>query len=185
MKSIIEKENTFSKNLAEEKTELYFTEDQLQGTPSNTLATLGRKDDKYIVTMKYPDVIPVLQFCSVSDTRKEVMTAFNNRGGQANLKLLEETIQLRKEAVKLLGYPDFPTYALENTMAETPSNVKNFLEDLRSRLEASGQKENEELTQFKHASGASGPLEAWDYSYYLHHRKEKLYHVRPYSEPDG
>lgn len=177
MKSIIENESAFSKNLAEEKTELYFTKEQLEGTPANSLATLGRKDDKYIVTMKYPDVIPVLQFCSVSDTRKEVLTAFSNRGGQANLKLLEETLKLRKEAVKLLGYPDFPTYALENTMAETPENVKNFLEDLRSKLEPSGRKENAELTKFKNESGSPGPLEAWDYLYYQYHMKEKLYHV--------
>lgn len=177
MKRIIEKENAFSKNLAEEKTELRFSEDQLKGLPKNTLATLGRDGEKYIVTMKYPDVIPVLQFCSNSDTRKEVMTAFNSRGGVANLKLLEETIQLRKEAVKLLGYADFPSYALENTMAETPKNVKEFLEDLRSKLEASGKKENEQLLKFKHESGEEGKLETWDYSYYMNGLKEKLYHV--------
>lgn len=177
MKKIIEKQNAFSQNLAEEKTELRFSKDQLKGVPANTMSTLGRDGEQYIVTMKYPDVIPVLQYCSVGDTRKEVMTAFNNRGGKVNLQLLEETIQLRKEAVKLLGYPDFPTYALENTMAETPQNVKHFLEDLRMKLTPSGLKEQAALTEFKNESGAKGSLEAWDYSYYMNSMKEKLYHV--------
>ena len=177
MKRIIANENEFSKNLAEEKTELRFSADQLKGVPENTLATLGRDGDQYIITMKYPDVIPILQFCSVSETRKQVMTSFNNRGGPANLKLLEETICLRKEAVSILGYPDFPSYALENTMAEKPINVKEFLENLRSKLEASGKKEKEQLTQFKHESGETGEMEPWDYSYYMNGLKEKLYHV--------
>ena len=177
MKQIVEKENLFSQTLAEEKTELYFSREELEGVPANTISLLGKKEDKFIITMKYPDVLPVLQFCSVANTRKQVMTAFNNRGGEGNLKLLEETIQLRKEAVQLLGYPDFPTYALENTMAEKPENVKHFLEDLRAKLEKSGHKEKEELQKFKNECGEEGELEAWDFSYYSNLLKEKLYHV--------
>ena len=116
------------------------------GVPDNTLATFGRKEDAYIVTMKYPDVFGVLENCSVGDTRRQVMTAFNNRGGQKNIDLLTETIELRKKAVHILGYPNYPSYALENEMAETPENVKQFLFDLRAKLEASGRKELEELT---------------------------------------
>lgn len=104
MKKIIENENEFSKNLAEEKTELRFTREQLTGVCNNTLATLGRDGDLYIVTMKYPDVFPVLETCSVSETRRQVFTAFGKRGGQKNLDLLEDTLKLRKEAVSILGY---------------------------------------------------------------------------------
>lgn len=104
MKKIIENENEFSKNLAEEKTELRFTKEQLAGVCENTLATLGRDGDMYIVTMKYPDVFPVLETCSVSETRRQVFTAFGKRGGQKNLDLLEDTLKLRKEAVSILGY---------------------------------------------------------------------------------
>ena len=177
MNKIIENQTAFSVNLAEEKLELVFTRDQLAGVPESTLATLGRKGDDYIVTMKYPDVFGVLDNCSVSDTRRQVLTCFNNRGGQANLSLLAETIELRKKAAQILGYPDYPSYALENSMAETPSNVKQFLFDLRSKLEASGRKELEELRKFKEECGEEGPMQPWDFNYYIKKLKEKLYHV--------
>lgn len=177
MNKIIENENQFSQNLGEEKTELRFTKEQLAGVSENTLATLGRDGDMYIVTMKYPDVFPVLDTCSVSDTRRQVYTAFGKRGGPKNLALLEDTLKLRKEAVRILGYKDYPTYALENTMAQTPENMRSFLFDLRSKLEESGKKEIEQLTAFKHECGEEGPLEAWDFNFYMNKLKEKLYHV--------
>ena len=107
MKKIIENQTAFSVNLAEEKTELLFSKEQLVGVPDNTLATFGRKEDAYIVTMKYPDVFGVLENCSVGDTRRQVMTAFNNRGGQKNIDLLTETVCTKKDSLIIAGdvYP--------------------------------------------------------------------------------
>lgn len=75
------------------------------------------------------------------------------------------------------SYKDFPTYALENTMAGTPEKMRTFLYDLYEKLRESGKKEIQMLTDFKHECGEEGELEAWDYSYYISKLKEKLYQV--------
>ena len=62
-------------------------------------------------------------------------------------------------------------------MAKTPENIRSFLFDLYEKLKESGKKENAMLTEFKHECGEEGPLEPWDYSYYIMKLKEKLYHV--------
>lgn len=103
-KKIVENENAFNRNLAEEKVELRFTKEELAGLSDNTLTILDRDGDKYIITMKYPHVIPVMDTCSVSETRRIVFTAFSKRGGQKNLDILEDTLKLRKQAVSILGY---------------------------------------------------------------------------------
>lgn len=70
-------------------------------------------------------------------------------------------------------------------MAQTPENIRNFLFDLRSKLEESGKKELQMLLDFKHECGEEGPLEAWDFSYYMNKLKEKLYHVGPMNQFDA
>ena len=104
MNKIVENESAFQRNLAEEKTELRFSKEELAGIAETTMATFGRDGDKYIITMKYPDVFPVLETCSVASTRRDVCIAFGKRGGQRNLDLMEETLKLRKQAVTILGY---------------------------------------------------------------------------------
>ena len=177
MNTIIEKQNEFSKNLAEEKTELRFKEKDLKGVPETTMSGFRRDGEDFIVTMKYPDVMPIMDHCDVEETRRIVLTAFNSRGGPKNLALLEETIKLRQKAAVLLGYPDFPTYKLETEMAENPQNVKSFLTDLRAKLTERGKEEVRELTELKHATGGEGSMQAWDFSYYMTLLKEKKFDV--------
>ena len=177
MNTIIEKQNEFSKNLAEEKTELHFKEADLKGVPEVTMNGFRREGEDFIITMKYPDVIPILDHCDVENTRRIVQTTFNSRGGPKNLALLEDTVKLRQKAAVLLGYPDFPSYKLETEMAAKPENVKQFLTDLRAKLTARGKEEVKELEDLKRATGGEGPMQAWDYSYYMTLLKEKKYDV--------
>ena len=55
----------FKKNLAEDKTELLFDKSELEGCADAWIAERTR-DGKVVVTLKYPDLIPVLQQCSVA-----------------------------------------------------------------------------------------------------------------------
>ena len=62
-------------------------------------------------------------------------------------------------------------------MAAKPENVKQFLTDLRAKLTARGKEEVKELEDLKRATGGEGPMQAWDYSYYMTLLKEKKYDV--------
>ncbi|KAG1080850.1 hypothetical protein G6F42_023179 [Rhizopus arrhizus] len=77
---------------------------------------------KYILTMKYPDVRPVLKLCKNENTRKVHATAYESRNKE-NIPLLEEAVKLRRQAAKILGYKSHADYVLEVKMAKTVEAV--------------------------------------------------------------
>jgi metallopeptidase MepB len=63
--------------------------------------------------------------------------------------LFRETIILRDEAARLLGYPDHASFRIEDKMAESAESVINFLADLKERLTPGGLQEAGHLMQLK------------------------------------
>lgn len=75
---------------------------------------------------------------------------------------------LRDEAARLLGYPDWASFRIEDKMAKTPATVNEFLGDLRKQLAPGGIKETDHLKELKAADLQSRGLEASnDGNYYL------------------
>ena len=138
----------FSKNLNEEAGGLWFTPEELEGVPADVLSTLKKEDGKYWLTFKYPDLFPTLKYAKNAETRKKVSIANENKCNQ-NIPIFKESIVLRDEAARLLGYPNHATFRLEDKMAKTPETVNTFLDGLRSKLKAGGLKEIETLKALK------------------------------------
>ena len=61
----------------------------------------------------------------------DLYVLFTNRGGDANVKLLEELLRLRGDQAKLLGYKTWADYILEERMAKDPKTVASFIESLK------------------------------------------------------
>lgn len=90
--------------MAEDKTALRFKPEDLKGCPDEWIAE--RTDDatgEVVVTLKYPDIIPVLQLCEVSETRRRLSAAKECDAFGDNLELVAEGIALRKKIAELLG----------------------------------------------------------------------------------
>ena len=165
----------FQKNLNEEKGGIWFTEKELDGLSEDTLSGFtkgeGENEGKYRVTFKYPDLFPTLKFATNPETRKALFIGNENRCNQ-NAPLFKETIVLRDEAARLLGYKNHAEFRIEDKMAESPSYVDNFLSDLRTRLTPGGKKEAEVLKQIKKEHLESkgkefdGHYYAWDHRFY-------------------
>lgn len=83
-----------------------------------------------------------------------------------NVAIFKETLGLRDEAARLLGYPDHATVVIENKMAKTPKTVHEFLGDLRTRLADGGKKEVAHLLEIKKTECEARGLE-FDNKYYL------------------
>lgn len=65
--------------------------------PENYMKRLKRTaDGKCIVTMKYPDSLPIFKLAKREETRKKVNFTFANRCAKDNLPLLKEILLLRK-----------------------------------------------------------------------------------------
>lgn len=123
----------FSKNMNEDKTELLLSASELEGCPVDFLESLEQRDNKYVLTMKYPDVFGVLRNVKDENVRRLMDVTFNNKC-QGNVKLLEEAIELRRECALLLGYSNHAEYQLEDRLAKNPTLVIRFENDLRSKL---------------------------------------------------
>jgi len=87
---------------------------------------------KAIVTLSRSSVEPFLKSSSRRELREKAYKAFTARGDNGNPNDNNETIleilKLREESAKLLGFPTFAAYRLEDSMAKTPEAVRGLLE---------------------------------------------------------
>src|ERR1044071_2490522 len=87
---------------------------------------------KHVITLQRSSVEPFLQFSSRRDLREKAFRAWIARGDGSNKTdnkaIIAETIALRGERARLLGYPTFAHYRLDDAMAKTPEAVRSLLE---------------------------------------------------------
>lgn len=162
----------FSANLAKDESKVLLTKDRLPGMSDDYFEGRECKDDEYIITMAYPDVIPVLKLCSNEETRRQVYTAFARRCIVENTPILERLVELRHQQSQLLGYKNHADYILQVRMAKTPDTALSFLRELRSKLQPLAAKELEILREIKGAD-----VYQWDLQYLLNKRMERDYKV--------
>ena len=161
----------FSKAIADDQTTIFFTKAELEGMSESFINGLTKKDDKYVITMKYPDVLPIFDQCSVSATRQALDKVYSSRCPE-NISRLQAAVQKRLEMAQLLGYKSFSEYQLTNRMAKNPETVWAFLSDLKTQLLPYGVKDMKKLEELKGA-----PLQGWDYRFYHNLLKINEYQV--------
>ncbi len=86
-----------------------------------------------------------------------------------NTDNIERILALRHEAARLVGFDNFAAYSLASKMADSVTDVREFLEHLSDASHATAREEFKDLERF-----AGRDLEAWDIAYYA----EKLRHER-------
>ncbi|KAL1916923.1 uncharacterized protein VTP21DRAFT_5120 [Calcarisporiella thermophila] len=172
----------FSRNMNEDNTTILFTEEQLDGLPKDFLESLPKQGEKYVLTMKYPEYFPVMKFAKNEKTRELMMRA-NETKCKDNVAILEEAIEIRRKAAKLLGYETHASFVLEPRMAKSVENVFKFLNELREKLTPIGIEELEKLKRLKkeetstNGLGNNDQINYWDYLYYNRLLLEKEYSV--------
>ena len=176
----------FQKNLNEETGGLWFTLGELEGVPKDLLASFaqgeGENEGKLRMSFKYPDLYPVLKYCSNAETRKKVFIENENKCNE-NVPLFRDAISLRDEAARLLGYPNHAAFKIEDKMAKSPKVVDDFLGDLRKRLTKGGASERKTLTDMKeqylttrgHQKTFDGHYFLWDHRFFDRLMLEKDY----------
>jgi len=169
----------YATNTGEENRKLEFTKAELKGLPDDFLNKLEKKKDKFIVSLKYPHVFPVLKLCSVSSTRQTMEKAFNSRCIETNVAIIEELVVLRAEVASILGYKNHAEYILEVRMAKNPNQVKKFLGDLSAKLKPLQTREMKELEAIKKKMEpkSDGKLTAYDGAYYRDIQMKQKYNL--------
>ena len=170
-KKLIDLSISFSENIAKDKTEVIFLEDELKGLSQNELKNLKKNNDSFVITMAYPDINAVMENCSVRNTREIVWKAFNNRAVKENSPILEEAVQLRNEKALLFGFKTWAEYRLQNRMAKSPKNVASMYESLIPKLQKAAEVEKIELAIDNIEISDITP---WDIRYFISKERSKV-----------
>ncbi len=135
-------------------------------------------DGKWLFTLHNPSVIPFLQYSDNYELRKKIQTAYINRCNNNNEFDNKENIlkitRLRIEKAKLLGFPNFSAYILEENMAKNPQKVYELLDNVWKYALPVAKKDAETYTAMMKKDGIKEPFGASCWRYYAERvRKEK------------
>ena len=138
-KRLIDLEISFSKNIAEDKTEVLLEAAELDGLTQNELDNLKFKFGKYIVTMAFGGLNAVLENSSIGKKGlKELQFVIDNvteyNTSKTELSEAWNSIIL-----------DFPEYRLKYRMAKNPKNVNDMYKNLIPKLQRSAEIEKKDL----------------------------------------
>jgi peptidyl-dipeptidase Dcp len=132
---------------------------------------------KAVMTLSRSFVEPFLKSSSRRDLREKVFKAFTARGDNGNANDNNETIveilALREESAKLLGFPTFAAYRLEDSMAKTPEAVRGLLERVWKPARARALADRDALQALVAEEGGNFALAPWDWRYYAEKLRQR------------
>jgi len=167
----------------------YAAADELTGVPTDVQQTAraaaqAEGKDGYKLTLKMPCYLPVMQFATRSALRERLYRAFVTRAsdqaeGDAiqfdNTALIRETLALRQEEARLLGYQNFGEVSVVPKMAQSPLEVTRFLRDLGVRARPFAEKDVADLRAFAAEHLGLADPQPWDWSFIGEKLKEARY----------
>lgn len=172
--------------------------EELSGLPQSALDAAAQaahqKDlQGYLFTLDIPSYLPIMTYADNRDLREQMYRAYATRasaqdatrGKFDNTAIIDETLALRTQLAKLLGFENYADYSLATKMAEDQNQVIAFLDDLAKRSKPQAQTEKDEIIAFAESEFGVRDLQAWDYPYYAEKLKQNTYSVsdeelRPY-----
>jgi len=169
--------------------------EDLAGLPPGVVAAaadaakVAKLEGKWVFTLQSPSIWPFLTFAENRELRKEILTAYTTRcdkGGETdNKELLSKMAALRAERAKLLGFPTWADFVLDDNMAKTPARVYELLDRVWKPALEVAKVDAKDLAAALKADGKGGTLEPWDWRYYAEKVRKARYDLddqalRPY-----
>ncbi|ENU30813.1 hypothetical protein F991_01327 [Acinetobacter sp. CIP-A165] len=175
-------EQIYARNVRENPQKLEFSTAELKGLPQSYIDALSKNDKgHYLLGFEYPEYRPFMQLAENDDARKRYQIAFSRRGGEKNLALLKQAIDLRYALAQLFGKSSYAEWALQKRMAKTPEAVNQFLAEVHTTVAPLEQKEAQTLGEFK-AKSLNIPLqqakiERWSEEYWSEKLRQAKYQI--------
>jgi peptidyl-dipeptidase Dcp len=146
---------------------------------------------KWAVANTRSAVDPFLTYAENRGLREKVWRAFVNRGDNGgatdNNAIIAETLKLRAERSKLLGYPTYAHWAIERQMAKTPDAAMDLMMSVWPKAVARVREEVADMQAVADKEGAKIRIEPWDYRFYAEKVRKAKYdldfnEVKPYMQ---
>ncbi|WP_228930532.1 M3 family metallopeptidase [Roseibium aggregatum] len=170
---------SFSQNVLKDESDYQLvleTEEDRAGLPDFLLTSAAEAanerglDGKHVITLSRSSIEPFLQFSTNRRLREEAFKAWSARGengGQTdNRAIISETLKLRDEKARMLGFKNFAEFKLDDTMAKTPDNVRGLLVKVWEPAVAQAREEEAKLADMARTAGENHSIEAWDWRFY-------------------
>jgi len=147
---------------------------------SEDLRAATRVDGGHLLTLHDPYYFPLMQTAQDRSLRELLYRAFITRASEFgdaaldNSAVMRELLELRQEEAALLGYANFAELSLVPKMADSPTRVRHFLDELAGHASPHAQRELAGLREFAARELALPDLQPWDMAY----ASERLKQVR-------
>ena len=155
------------------------------------LAAKARKQPGYTLPLQNTTPQPALQSLSNRTTREALFDKSWNRAGRGGDTDTRDTIaqmaKLRAEKAKVLGFPNFAAWNIEDQMAKTPEAALHFLDALVPAATANANGEAKDIQAVIDAQKGGFTLAPYDWDFYADQVRRAKYDlveaaVRPYFE---
>jgi oligopeptidase A len=184
-------QNEFSQNILKATAAFEITTEDYEDVKELPVSDLAMakveeaEKTSYKFTLQPPSFMSYMTFGSNPKLRQELYEAYTSRAPE-NEAILEEILALRAKEAELLEFDSYAALSLETKMADKPSDVIDFLEELLENSLAQAKNELSSLQEFAQQQGNS-ELKSWDTGYYSKKLEEERYSIdedafRPYFE---
>jgi peptidyl-dipeptidase Dcp len=191
--------DTFTNKLLDaNKQGAFITTDKaaLAGLPEDRVAAAAqaaknRQVEGFVIPLQNTTQQPDLVLLSNRKTRQTIFENSWNRTERGDANDTRDTIarlaQLRAQKAKLLGYPSFAAWKLEDQMAKTPEAALQFMDAIVPAATAQAAREAKDIQAVIDAQQGGFQLQPWDWNFYAEQVRKAHYdlddaQLRPYFE---
>jgi peptidyl-dipeptidase Dcp len=176
------------------------TKEELAGLPESDIAAAAdrakerKMPGKYVLPLQNTTQQPALTYLTNRSVRERLFNASiqrGNHGGPNDTKaIVTRLAQLRATKAKLLGYPTWAAFTLDDQMAQTPENAIKLLSDLVPASTARARSEAAKIQKVIDKEKGGFQLGPQDWELYSEKVRKAEYdldeaQVRPYFELDS
>ncbi|MHA1527988.1 MAG: M3 family metallopeptidase [Alphaproteobacteria bacterium] len=198
MQRLAELGTAFGQNVLADEQDwvLELGEGDLAGLPDFLTAAAAREakvrgtSGGYAITLSRSSIEPFLTFSTRRDLRETAWRAWTARGATTNWPLVEETVRLRAERARLLGFANFAEFKLHDQMAKTPVAVRDLLTAVWGPARKRADDEADTLGALAAEEGANIVLAPWDWRFYAEKQRKREHDLdeaetKPYLQLDA
>ncbi|KTD33832.1 oligopeptidase A [Legionella nautarum] len=188
--NVLDASQAFSLHITDEK--------RIAGLPEHAIHTARelaaeKELPGWMLNLEFPCYLAVITYAEDRALREEMYKAYVTRasdqgpsaGKYDNTTLIDELLTLRQEKAALLGFANYAELSLATKMAESPTQVIGFLQDLAKRGHHQAETEFKSLQEFAAKEYDLQELAPWDLAFVSEKKSQKEYAIsqeelRPY-----
>ena len=150
-------------------------------------------DDAWAIVLQNTTQQPAQASLENRDLRKRLFEASTTRAEQGDSndtrQLIRRLAQIRAEQAKLLGFPTYAAYSVDDKMAKTPEAAIKLMTDIAPAATAKARSEAAKMQALIDREHGGFQLEPWDWQFYAEKVRKAEYDldesaIKPYFELD-